>query len=278
MILSSSTAFFATFSLSPIIIILVNIFGLYFKSDRINNQLFRAIGSTFGTQTAHDIRTIVENFMEMERNWLITLGGAVFFLFVSTTLLGIVKKAIHKVWHIKRKTNFWIKYQGQERGVTLGLILIGGVLFLISLFVDTSLAFSLDYLQTIWPEIAIILVRVLSGLFSVIIVATWFTLLFKWLPEADLCWEVAISGGLLTGTLFSLGEYGLGKILVHARVESIFGASASLALLLLFIFYCSFILYYGAAFTHEYGDAIGKKIRAGKHAQQYEERLIESLD
>jgi membrane protein len=76
--------------------------------------------------------------------------------------------------------------------------------------------------------------------------------------------------------LFTAGKFLLGKILVHARIATIFGASASFAVLLLFIFYCSFILYYGAAFTHEYGEIADRHICAGKYADEYEERIIGS--
>ena len=93
LILCSSTAFFATFSLSPIIILLVHLFGLYFTSDKIGYQMFQAIASTFGPETARDIEKIVGNFMEMRSGWLITIVSSVFFLFVGTTLLTVVKKS-----------------------------------------------------------------------------------------------------------------------------------------------------------------------------------------
>src|SRR5688572_14892117 len=90
LILCSSTAFFATFSLSPIIILLVNLYSIYFTSEKIGYQMFQAVGSTFGTETAKDIESIVGNFMAMESGWLITIASSVFFLFVATTLLTVV--------------------------------------------------------------------------------------------------------------------------------------------------------------------------------------------
>jgi membrane protein len=278
LILSSSTAFFATFSISPIIIILLYVSSFYFKSERVSNQVFRTIGATVGPETAGAIETIVNNFKALEKNWMMTVGGSIFFFFVATTLLGVIKFAIQKIWSLRSKTQLKLKHISEERGKQFALILFTGILFGISLIVDTAMAISLDYMQSSIPMMLIDSIRVLNSVFSVIVVAVWFMVIFKFLPDATISWDAAFTGGLLTGTLFSAGKFMLGKILLHSRIETIFGASASFALLLLFIFYSSFILYYGAAFTHAYSEIVDNHICAGKYAEEYEERIIGSAN
>lgn len=273
LILSSSTAFFTTFSLSPILILLLNLYGLYSTSDKFSNQLFEKIGGSIGFEAAAEIEKIVHNFMGFETSLLITLVGLIFFIFVATTLLGVVKKNIHTLWHI-RKSAKQIRYQFRERTILAGIILFTGALFVISFVIDSSLAISLDYLQSVIPKVGIIVIQFLNIVFSVVIVTVWFTVIFKMLPEAKVDWDVAFSGAFLTGILFNIGKLGLSKILVHARIATIFGASASFALLLLFIFYCSFILYFGAAFTYAYGAHAEQPIAASKYSHAYEETLI----
>jgi len=275
LILCSSTAFFATFSLSPIIILLVNLFSIYFTSAKIGYQMFQVVASTFGPETAKDIQTIVGNFMELESGWLITLASSVFFLFVGTTLLTVIKKSIHKLWRIRSKPEMHLRYFGWERGTAVMLIFCSGILLLLSILVDTGLAVSRDYLQTVWPTAAIVGTKILNVIFSLVVTGVWFTLIFKILPEAQVKWEVAFVGGLLTAVLYDAGEFILGKVLVHARMASIFGATTSLAIILLFIFYCSFILYFGAAFTHEYAINTDQRIRTSKNSRLYEEKILE---
>lgn len=276
LILCSSTAFFATFSLSPIIILLVNLFDLYFRSDKIGYQMFQAVASTFGTETARDIESIVENFMALESNWLITIGGTVFFLFIGTTLLAVVKKAIHNLWFIRKKTESNLRYYARERGKAIMIIFYTGVLLLLSIFVDLGLAVSRDYLESIWPQVAIVTIQILNIIFNIVAVSLWFTLIFKMLPDAHVKWDVAFVGGFITAILFSAGQLILSKVLIHARIASVFGATTSLAVILLFIFYCSFILYFGAAFTKEYAAATDQKIVTRKYSHLYEEKFIES--
>jgi membrane protein len=276
LVLCGATSFFATFSLSPIIIIIVNLFQLAVSSDKLNQQLFKTIAATVGKETAREVESIVHNFLELETSWWLTFLGLVFFVFVATTLLGVIKFAIQKIWFLKPKNHLKLKYQSRERTIQFCFLLFTGVLFGVSLLVDTMLSVSLDYLQSIWPQIAISLIRGLSALFGVVMVIAWFTMLFKLLAEANIKWDTAFNGGILTGVLFSVGKLLLGKILVHAKIATIFGASASIALLLLFIFYSSFILYYGAAFTHQYGERINERICAGKYADEYEEKIKRS--
>ena len=278
LILCSSTAFFATFSLSPIILLLVTLFSIYFSSDAIGYQMFQVVGSTFGRQTAKDIEVIVQNFMGLDSTWIITAGSFIFFIFVATTLLSVVKKAIHKLWSIRSKPEWHLRYFGWERGTALMLIFFTGMLILFSIFVDTGLAVSLDYLKTVWPGPTIVAIRVLNAVFSIAVVTIWFALVFKILPEAKVKWEVAFVGGFLTGILFTVGQLVLGKLLVHARMESIFGATTSLAIILLFIFYCSFILYFGAAFTYEYALKTDQRILTNKHSRHYEEKFVEDMN
>ena len=276
LILCSSTAFFATFSLSPVLILLVSLFSVYFTSEKIGYQLFQEIASTFGTETAKDIEKIVGNFMELRSGWLITVGSSIFFLFIATTLLTVVKKAIHKLWRIRSKPEWHLRYFGWERGTAILLIFYSGILMLISILVDTGLAVSRDYLEVIWPGAAMIGIRILNVVFSIVVITIWFTLIFKILPEAHVKWDVAFVGGFLTSILYNIGELILGELLVHARLATIFGATTSLAVVLLFIFYCSFILYFGAAFTHEYAAKIDQPIQTNKHSRMYEEKFLET--
>ena len=235
--------------------------------------MFAMLASTVGVKAANEIESIVQNFMAFERNWWMTVAGVVFFIFVSTTLLGIVKLNIHKIWRI-RKVYPSMRQQFRERTTFASLILMTGVFFLFSLLIDTILAMSLDYLQTLVPAIGITVVRLLNVIFSLVVITIWFTVIFKILPEAKVEWDVAFNGAFLTAVLYSIGKFALGKFLISARVASIFGASASFAILLLFIFYCSFIIYFGAAFTYVYARFSEKNICAGKYSRAYEEKYI----
>jgi membrane protein len=274
LILAAATSFFATFSLSPILVILINLFGLYFRNDEIRRQLIGKLEGMFGPETSRYIESIVTNVGSQKRDWLIAILGFLFLLFVATTLLKVVRQAIHKIWSIKGKNENRLRYNFKERSIATFIILVTGALAGISMLLDTSLALLYNYLIEELPSLQIILIRVINILLSLIIGTVWFAMLFKILPDAKVHWRVAFAGGLVTALFFNIGKVILGKLLLYTVIANIFGPSASFVLILLFIFYSSLILYYGAAFTYAFAVRINLPIHAGKYSEEYEVRRI----
>lgn len=275
LLLSSATAFFTVFSTTPIIILLVNILSLYFKSERISNEVFERIQEVFGTSTAKQIETFVGNFREMGSSGWITVLGTVFLIFVATTLFNVIKQALNRIWNIRIITKRKIRYSLRERGRAFLIILVGGALFLISMFFEVIVNFLSKYIKLFVPEFNAFFVQVTSGFLSLIIVSFWFGILFRYLPDARTKWSVLRVGALFTGIFFTIGKYLLGIFLIGGNIGNIFDASASIVLFLLFIFYSSMIMYFGASFTLVYADYINKNIKPKKYAERYQMTTIE---
>lgn len=276
LILASATSFFTLFSLTPILVILVNILSILFRNNKITEALFEPIEKAFGTETSEQIQSIVENVKSYGGEWYITVGGFIFLLFVATNLLNIIKKAINQLWRIRRSSSKKIKYNLRERLIGILMILSIGFVFIIALLLDTSVAFLEEYLQELIPSVDTILIRTVNMIFSVLVVTAWFTILFKILPDAIVHWKVALVGGLLTAVLFTIGKWILGQLLVYSNMVSIFGAFASVFFILLFIFYSSLIFYYGAAFTYGYASETNRPIKPRKYSDNYEVKIVPS--
>src|SRR5688500_9421005 len=210
LILASATAFFTLFSLAPIMIILVNILGIIFRNDKITEALFEPLQKVFGAETSEQIRAIVENVKSVAGDWYITAGGFIFLVFVATNLLNIVKKAINQLWRIRKSASRKIRYTLRERLIGILLILSIGFIFIISLLLDTSVAFLQGYLEQLIPSVDTILIRTVNIIFSILVVTAWFSILYKILPDAIVHWKVAIVGGLHTAVLFSIGKWVMG--------------------------------------------------------------------
>jgi membrane protein len=276
LILASATAFFTLFSLTPILVILVNILSILFKNDKITESLFQPIQKVFGAETSEQIQSIVENVKTVGGEWYITVGGFIFLLFVATNLLNIIKKAINQLWRIRKGTSKKIRYNLRERLIGILLILSIGFVFIISLLLDTSVAFLEGYLKELIPSVDTILIRTVNISFSILVVTAWFTILYKILPDAIVHWNVALVGGLLTAVLFTIGKWILGQLLNYSNMVTVFGAFASVFFILLFIFYSSLILYYGASFTYGYASETNRPIKPRKNSDNYEVKIVSS--
>ncbi len=258
--LASSTAFFSLFAIPPILVILINTLGLFIKPEFLNNEIFSQISSILGSSGTEEIKQIFKNFQELPEDLLTSILVFLFLLFIGTNLFFLVQLNINQVWDVPSKSNQKFTSHLIGRLTAIALVSIGGVIILIAILSDLALAFIGDQMNQILPNIKSYLVRVVSIAFSLLTFSAWFTLLFKILPNAKLPWKPAIVGGVMTSVLFKIGQMVIEQILVNSNIKGIFGASSSIVLVMLFIFYVSFIFYFVAMFIKNYADLIDQPV------------------
>jgi membrane protein len=152
----------------------------------------------------------------------------------------------------------------------MAVIVFAGILFLTSLLSDALIALLSDLIKDYWPAITGAFIQIIRHVVAIAIVTVWFAVVFKFLPDARTPWPTALGGALFTAVLFTGGKFLLGLLLSGSNIGSIYGASGSFVLILLFVFYSSFILYYGAAFTRQWGKYNNKELMPRDYAMFYE--------
>jgi membrane protein len=268
--MAGATAFFTTFALPPILVILIQVFKLIMGPRQIRSRLFDTLAEMVGNEAVGQIRTILMGFRNLANNWFLAIGGFIFLLFVATTLFKIIKGSINQVWKIKIVEKRRIGSQLRERMKAVLVILFAGLLFVIGLLVETSQALLGNYLHEIFPTFAFYFNTIVRNLFSVLVVTIWFAIMFRYLPDGNPKWRVAFAGAVLTSILFNIGKVLLRFLLSYSNLNNIYGTSTSIVLLLLFVFYASLILYYGAAFTKMWSVHKNLPIRPKRHAIHYQ--------
>ena len=267
--LAGATAFFTTFALPPILIILVQVIGFFFNIPDLRDKFFLRLAETLGKQSAAQIKVTFSGFTSLAKNWVITGAGFIFLMFVATTLFKVIKDSLNQLWNVRAETKKPFKLQLKTRVISMIVILLAGILFTGGMLMEGLETIFRHYTNELPDPTAGFLNTVINHGISVIIVTAWFSVLFKVLPDAKASWRVVFAGGLFTGILFTAGKLIIRYALSFGNIKNIFGASSSLVLLLLFLFYSSFILYYGACFTKVFATFINQPIMAGEHAVKY---------
>ena len=267
--MAGATAFFTTFALPPILIIIIQVLGLVFDAKKISLQLFKRLGSIIGNESQLQIVSTLTAFQKLAQNWFITIGGFIFLIFIATTLFTIIKGSLNQVWRIKavHKRNLWDRLRGRVQSIFI--IFVTGFLFVIALLVEGAQAFVGKHIYDFPKGIVFYFTSGLNYLISVTIVTVWFALVFRYLPDGRPGWRVAFTGGFVTSLLFNSGKIALLWLLTNSNITTVYGASGSIVLLLLFVFYCSLILYYGAAFTNIWATYHESPIRPLPYATHY---------
>ena len=267
--MAGATAFFTIFALPPILIIIIQVLGLFIEPDNISQKLFSTLSGQIGASTTQQVINTFRAIRQMANNWTVIILGFIFLLFVATTLFKVVQNSINQVWKIKVVEKEKISRKLLSRVRAIVVILLAGILFLMGIIADAGQAYLGKLISEFWPSFLVYFNSVLGYLLSVFFVMIWFMLFFKFLPNGNAHWKVALVGGLMTSILFNLGKFVLRTLLYKSNINSFYGASGSIVLLMLFVFYSSLIIYYGAAFTKIWGMRHNRPIKPGKGAIAY---------
>ena len=268
--LAGATAFFTNFALPPILLILIRLFGFFIDRKILVTRIFERLSNILDESSTAQIRQTLRNIRGMDHQWYATLISFIFFLFVATTLFAVIKNSMDQIWSIGIKEHSGFLFKLKIRARSFVIIMVAGMLFFVGILTDSIQAFIGPYINTAAPSAGRVFLSALNQVLFIGIVTTWFTVLFRFLTSGRPTWKSALRGGLLTGILFTLGKYILRIALPLSNIGNIYGASGSIVLIMLFVFYSSFIFYFGACFVKVLSDAKETPIRPIKGAFNYE--------
>jgi membrane protein len=274
--MAGATAFFTTFALPPIMIILFQSFSLFADRKYVGTEIMKILSTTFGKLSADQIRITTRGFRNITHNWFTTILGFLFLVFVATTLFRVIKNTLNDIWKIGIKDHTAYKIYLFHRAKSFAVILLAGILFLIAIFLDSIQVIAGNSLNELFHGGGKFFKGALNEITSAVLITTWFILLFRFLADGRPPWRVAIAGGIVTGILFSIGKAVLSFLMRNSNIGKIYGTSGSLVLIFLFVFYSSFILYYGASFIKVYAETSKQFIKSLPHAFHYQLQKVES--
>ncbi|QEC42671.1 YihY/virulence factor BrkB family protein [Pseudobacter ginsenosidimutans] len=278
--MAAATAFFATFALPAIILILIVVFGLVMDRRFVGRSLVEALSGVLGPNSAEEIRNTLRNVRTLASTWYIATGGFIFLLFVSTTLFKVIKDSLNQLWRIRQSNGRGVVRQLKQRGTSFLVILFAGIFFLATLMVEGGVALLRQQLPDLLPGEGSVIWAITSQVVSLSVVTCWFSILFRYLPDGHTTWRITMGGAFFTALLFTLGKFLLRFLLSYSNMSTVYGTSTSFVLMLLFIFYCAFIFYYGACFLKVWAKHKNKPIIPRYYAEAYTWQQVkeESLD
>ncbi len=271
--LGASTAFFTTFALPPILVLLINFLGLLYSTDIISARLIDQVQSILGYRSnSNQLSKILENIQHIPPNGYYAALGMLFLIFVATTLFIVVKSSLNQLWNVRPRKRSTLAHIFKTRLIALGLIIFTGILFVVTLMTESAFTYLGDILFDALPNRGLEVIRVGNALVSYVIVTAWFAITFKYLPDIRIAWRPVWVGALFTGLLFTVGKLVLGRLLLHSNLGPIYGPSASILILMLFVFYSAMLMFYGASFTKSYAHYAAFKIRPKAFVLRYRAR------
>jgi membrane protein len=255
----AALSFFTVLSLSPLLIIVIVLSSLGFGQEAASGHLVSQIRGLIGIEGAQFVQSLIANAYKSDSNLPAAIFSVVMLLVGASAVFIQLRDSLNAIWRIQQKPMGIIRAFLHGRFLSFAMILGIGFLLLVSLVLSAVLAALSNYLSNL---LAILtgLVRLLDVIISFVGITIMFALIFKFLPAAILKWKDVWVGAAVTSLLFSIGKLVIGLYLGNGAIGSTFGAASSLVIIMLWAYYSSQIILFGAEFTRLYAMRFGSKI------------------
>ena len=243
----AALAFFSAFSLAPLLVILLTVAGWIVGTEAAYGQLSDTLTQLFGRATARVLLEAMKHSQESEGIAAAAIS-IVSLIIGATTVFAALEEALDNIWRAQSLAPSGIWGWLRVRILSFGMILAVGFLLLVSLSITAALSALRSFIAARFTELVIV-TSALDFVISVALVTGLIALIYRYLPSKRLPWRSVLIGGLVTALLFYLGRWLIGLYLARATQPSAFGAAASFAAMLLWLYYSAQIFLLGAEFT-----------------------------
>src|SRR4030095_15383959 len=265
--LGAALAYYTVFSLAPLILVLLAVVGIIFRNDPAGawNKITQQMGYFLDASAVQVVQNIAQQASQPGKSTMATIFGVALALVGESGVFGQLQDAQNTCWGVKAKPTRGI--WGFLRSRFLSFAMVGGICFLllVSLAVEALLKGFSRYVQSMLPGGIVIAVTVYL-VFDFAIVVLLFAMIFKFLSDVKIQWRDVWIGAFMTAILFGIGKWLLGFSLGSGAAGSAYGAASSLITLLLWVYYSSQILLFGAEFTQVYAARAGRELKPSAYA------------
>jgi membrane protein len=264
--LSASLAYYTVFSIGPLVLVMISLTGLFFEHQVLTANILRQMKLLLGNQGAESVVSIIEQISAEQKGSTFSLIGSAILLIGASSVFVEIQTSINYIWAIRAKPRKgWLKLI-KDRLLSFSIIVGLGFLLLVSLFVNMLTDALTEQLLAYLGETNAYLLKGINLILLFLVISFLYTVIYKVLPDAFISWRDAFTGACFAAILFILGKFIIGFYLGSSDIASSYGAAAAVIIMLVWVYYSSLVLYFGAEFTKVYSLNMGRGIRPFKNA------------
>jgi membrane protein len=261
--LAAALAYYTAFSLAPLLVIIIGVFGIFVSETEIRSQIIRSVSNSVGTPAAEMVTGMIDSINEPEQGVISTVLGVVTLILGAIGAFGNLQTALDIIWDVDRtKRPSGIIAIVRDRFLSFGMLLFVGFLLLVSMVVSTIISAVGAYVIERFAGLEFIF-QVIAFIVSFAVITLLFAMIFKFMPHTYVRWRDVWIGAAVTSALFTIGKTLLSFYLARSSPASAYGAAGAFVLILLWIYYSAQIVLFGAEFTQVYARRYAPAIKKG---------------
>ena len=254
--MGAALAFYTMFAIAPILVIAVAVAGYVFGPHVAETQVLQQLSALIGDTGAKAIRDLLLSAHYSDQRGFAAVVGIITLLVGATSVFGELQYTLDRIWNTPpAKAVVWWQIV-RKRVLSIGLVLGVGFLLMVSLVASAALTAVENFFDTFMTRWAVLL-PLIDLTLSFAMTTLLFAMIYKYIPRERLAWSDVWTGAAVTALLFTIGKFLIGLYLGKSSFNSAYGATGSLVILLLWIYYSAQIFLLGAEFTrvvtYEYG-------------------------
>jgi membrane protein len=257
--MGAAIAYYTVFSIAPILLLVIAIAGIAFGDQAAQGALVGNLTDVIGPEGAQALQALIKQAAVGASGPIATVVSLATMTLAATAVLAELQSALKVVWKVEAKPGRKIILAVKYRLLCLAIIVGCGALLGASLAASTAITILSEYLTGVHAALPYVL-----GVFNVCVTLAMTTVLFgmifKILPDAPIEWRDVWAGAALTAVLFAVGKHLLSLYIGGKHVTSVYGAAGALVILLLWVYYSTQILLFGAEITRAHAER--RKLRA----------------
>jgi membrane protein len=251
--MGAAVAYYTVFSMAPILLVVIAVAGMVFGEKAAQGALVGNLRDVMGSEGAQALEAMIKNASVGKAGPIATAAGIGALAIASTAVLMELQAALNVVWKVRPEPgiNLWLLVK--HRLLCLSIILASGALLGVTLVASTAIHAFSYYLSAFAGALPMILHSVNIAI-SLAMTTILFGMIYKILPDARVHWRDVWFGAALTSVLFTVGKYAIGLYIGSKQVTSVYGAAGALVIVLLWVYYSTQILLFGAEITKAHAD------------------------
>ncbi|MCC6860016.1 MAG: YihY/virulence factor BrkB family protein [Bryobacterales bacterium] len=261
--MAAALAYYTVLSLPPLLMLVIALAGFFVGREQVQGAIRQQFTQMMGQGAAEQAGTMVARTQLISgQGWWSALLGVAVLIFGATTAFAQLQTALNRAWEIQVDPGQGgVKTFLGKRILSFGMILALAFLSLVSLVLSAALAAAGSWAGRFLPEwMSGAMLQGINAGAAIAIIAALFGAIFMYLPDAKLGWRQVAVGAVLTALLFSAGKFLIAYYLGSSGVAGACGAAGSLILILVWVYYSSMIVLFGAEFTQAWAKAHGTAV------------------
>jgi membrane protein len=249
--MAAALAFYTTFSLAPLLIIVIAIAGLVYGQDAAQGKIVAEIQGLVGVSGASTVQDLINNARKPATGAVAAAIGLVTLLVGATGVATELQDSLNTIWNVKAAATNGIVAILKQRVMSVAMILGIGFLLLVSLVLSAAVTAVTTFAGKA-VTVPDLILHLADFTFSFAVITVLFALIYKIVPDAEIRWRDVWLGASAASVLFAVGKLALGFYIAQSGVASAYGAAGSLVVLLLWVYFSTQILFLGAELTQVY--------------------------